>query len=406
MDKLKTIQEEHTAGDKVVGFDYQFYCFMYLALNLKHGERIGFEVKDDIHVQKPDGRTILYQAKHTVAKKADGTPDNLTTLDVDMWKTLSNWCDMIKSSANIFNTYEFRLVTNKSEGHNTFIDSFKIFRDDHDIEKVISVLKALMDKTQNKEVKLYIKNVLSVGKRRIKKFLLNLSIDTGNDAIIDRIKQRIYEHCHQRNLVDAVFESLASNLNITKYFELKDRNQFEITFEDFNDKFGKCFRVAFENKPLPKRSYTVKLPENLEGQTFIRQLLDIEDVVVGDSLIVEYTTHMLQAINHLDDWIEKNLILSTEIDELHKEAILKWQNEFHSKYRQIRKQISSGCPVVALENEIKDLGAQIVECLRKENLLLADHRLDTEISNGYYYLLSNTPEIGWHYDWEHKYGIV
>ena len=63
-------------------------------------------------------------------------------------------------------------------------------------------------------------------------------------------------------------------------------------------------------------------------------------------------------------------------------------------------------PGVALGNENKDLGAQIVECLRKENLLLADHRLDTEISNGYYYLLSNTPEIGWHYDWEHKYGIV
>ena len=40
MDNLITIQDKHTAGDKVVGFDYQFYYFMYLVLDLKHGDKI------------------------------------------------------------------------------------------------------------------------------------------------------------------------------------------------------------------------------------------------------------------------------------------------------------------------------------------------------------------------------
>ena len=103
MDSLTTIQEKHTAGDKVVAFDYQFYYFMCLALDLRHGDKVGFEVKDDdVHIDLKDGTTILFQAKHTVSTKADGTPENLATLDVDLWKTLNIWVDMVKADQSIF----------------------------------------------------------------------------------------------------------------------------------------------------------------------------------------------------------------------------------------------------------------------------------------------------------------
>ena len=123
MDDLITIQDKHTARDKVVGFDYQFYYFMYLVLDLRHGDKIGFEVKDDVHIDMSNGITILYQAKHTISTKADGTPENLTTLDIDLWKTLSNWVDMIKSKQSILENYSFCLVTNKSDKTNEFIES-------------------------------------------------------------------------------------------------------------------------------------------------------------------------------------------------------------------------------------------------------------------------------------------
>ena len=60
----------------------------------------------------------------------------------------------------------------------------------------------------------------------------------------------------------------------------------------------------------------------MEEQTFVKQLLDIGEITSGDSQIIEYTTQMLQAMNHLADWTEKNLILPTEMDEFQKEAIL------------------------------------------------------------------------------------
>lgn len=406
MDNLITIQDKHTAGDKVVGFDYQFYYFMYLALNLKHGDKIGFEVKDDVHIDMHNGITILYQAKHTTSTKADGTPENLTTLDIDLWKTVSNWVDMIKSNKSLLKNHSFCLVTNKSDGNNEFMESLSLFKKDLDTGNVINLLKLLKYKTKNAEIITYFKNILSLSKRLMKQFLLKLTIETGTDDIINKIKDRIYEHCHQKDIVDSVFDSLSSNLNMAKYLDITDKKKFEVTFDDFNKKFGKCFRVAYKNKPLPQRCFSITLPDNLEEQTFIKQLLDIEDIASGDSQIIDYTTYMLQAMNQFEYWIEQNFILPTEIDEFHKEAILKWKNEFRSKYRYIDRKIKSGNSIVDLETDIKEIGVQLIDFLRKENLILAEDTLNTELSNGYYYLLSNTPEIGWHYDWEHKYKAI
>lgn len=79
MEKTQSIQEQHTAGAQAIGFDYQFYCFMLLALELRHGQKVGFEVKDDVHIDKADGTTTLLQTKHSVLKSSNGAIQNLTT---------------------------------------------------------------------------------------------------------------------------------------------------------------------------------------------------------------------------------------------------------------------------------------------------------------------------------------
>ena len=65
---MKDSLEKHTAGGQSLGFDYQFLYFVYLLLDLKQGEKIGYEVRDDIHIEKADGTIVLMQAKHTVQK--------------------------------------------------------------------------------------------------------------------------------------------------------------------------------------------------------------------------------------------------------------------------------------------------------------------------------------------------
>lgn len=402
--------EEHTAGPIAIGFDYQFYLFMFLALKLKHGQKIGFEVKDDIHIDLPDGATILLQAKHTIQQNIGGDLQNLTTLDTDLWKTLSNWANRIKADktkADFLNNHSFILVTNKGENKNDFIDALSLFRLNSDIEAIIKSIKAIENQTQDKVLKKYIKNVDSLGKRKLKSFLLKLTIETNVDGIIEKISNRLIEVYRDAKIAEAIFEKLYSNLQKAKYLDIKGKNKFEISFDDFTNKFGRCFKIASEEKPLPKRSFPILLPDedDLENQLFIRQLLDIGEVQSGSSDIRDYTTKMLVFLRHFTYWSdEENFILLTDAEDFKRNSIQIWKNKFKAKYRQIENQINSGTSINDLEDEIKKLGIELVDYIREQNLTIQGFSpLGIEFSNGHFYALSDNLEIGWHLDWKNKY---
>ena len=408
MGEANTIQEEHTAGPIAIGFDYQFYLFMFYALELKFGQKIGFEVKDDIHIDKSDGTTVLFQAKHTIQKNTDGSIKNLTTLDTDLWKTLSNWATFIKedkTKKEFLNKHSFILVTNKSENKNVVLKIFSQFNIDFDVTVALNDLKTLANTTKDNTLKKYIKNVTSLGKKRLHLFLSKLKIEINNDGIIKKIKNRILENVRQDKFVEPVFDSLSSNLHVAKYLDIKSRNKFEISFDDFNTKFGKCFNVAFEKKVLPKRNFPILLPENLESQTFIKQLLDIGEIPRGSSFITDYTTQMLVFLRHFTYWSDdENFILITAAEEFKKNSIQIWINAFKEKYRQVERQISYGTSITELEDSIKNLGVDLVDYIRKQDLSIQGFSsLGIEFSNGHYYALSDNLEIGWHFNWENKY---
>ena len=209
--------EKHTAGPIAIGFDYQFYLFMFLALKLKHGQTIGFEVKDDIHIDLPDGTTILLQAKHTIQQNISGDLQNLTTLDTDLWKTLSNWANRIKTDktkADFLNNHSFILVTNKGENKNDFIDALSVFRLNCDIEAIIRSIKAIENQTQDKVLKKYIKNVDSLGKRKLKSFF------EYPQYIIILLSQllRAYRRAFHQNICDLACKQIHSDTTGGTYF--------------------------------------------------------------------------------------------------------------------------------------------------------------------------------------------
>ena len=100
MKKEKTQSEIASAEKKSIGFDYQYYFFLWKLLSLETGESVGLEVKDDVHTELNNDEQIFYQIKHTIKKKADGSAANLTESDNDLWKTLSNWVKIITDKAD------------------------------------------------------------------------------------------------------------------------------------------------------------------------------------------------------------------------------------------------------------------------------------------------------------------
>lgn len=407
MSETKSILEQHTVGPQVIGFDYQFYYFMYLAVGLRTGEKVGFEVKDDVHIDNPDGTSVLIQTKHSIGTNAAGEIENLTTLDLDLWKTLSNWVDFIKADANkndFIAKYSFVLATNKNVQNNDFVNCHNDFNKDNDIDKIIDKLKEFKKKTTDKVLKRYITNVNLLGKKNLKEFLQKLKIEAGFDQIIQQIKNRILETVKQEKFVEAVYESLHSNLSDSKYFDIKGKKKFEFTQEEFNKRFGKCYQCAFERDSLPPRNIPVLLPENLEDQVFIKQLIDIGDIVSGSEDIRDYTTQMLKFLNDFTYWDDYDFLIPATIKSFNEDSITIWKNEFKSKYRPILNKIDAGISIKDLEEDSKHLGWDLIDYIRRQNLTIPGYLpLGIPSSNGHYYALSNKLEIGWHYDWKNKY---
>lgn len=400
--------ENHTAGSQSLGFDYQFLYFVYLLLGLKHGEKIGYEVKDDIHIEKPDGTIVLLQAKHTIQKNSTGEAINMTTLDGDMWKTLSIWASNISSiSESEIDKYKFILVTNKNNSDNNELINVVISyqKKEKSIQQVKDIFSKLYNKTTNEKIQGYINNVLQITDVKLDKFLSKIEFQTNTDNLLEEIKTRLKERLFQKNAakIEVVFDSLIANLSKDKYIEIDNQGSFEMTFEDFCSKYERCFKSIFDEKPLPIRKFSFQLPSNIEEKVFIRQLTDIGDVYSGSSDIDDYATLWLQAFNNFQYWIENSYVLSTEIDGFEKNAIRIWKNEFKSKYRAVQNRISNGETIEDMENEIRTLALDLLDFIRKERLSLANTDLGVELSNGYYYLLSDEPKIGWHYDWENRY---
>lgn len=417
--------ETTTADDKSVGFDYQYYYFLYLLLNLEEGQSLGLEVKDDIHIESSNNSITLIQLKHSTQTNDDGKVINLRQRDVDLWKTIHNWINNIKDPADgrknidaqlkYINKTNFVLVSNKTENsRNEFLTYVsKLKRNEIDIQVFKTYITELHKKTREPKdskdsdgkIKEYIKELCEQEETLLEAFIRNLSFELSQDDLISKIKIRIQKvKMIPENRVDDVFSKLDSNLRKDIYNEIKQKNKILISCDDFYSKYKICFNIGRVNK-LPIRRSAYDLPSNLNEQLFIKQLLDIEAVEVDDfESMATLTYHKLLMSNNLQKWIQDFDLTTEEEKEFHQQSKLKWENTFNLLHRKSKKLLRE---TTLSESEIEGVIVEnAYECLcevKKLELRINDTIFDSDISNGEYYLLSDIPVIGWHLKWEEKY---
>jgi len=400
-------QEDTLAGSKSIGFDYQYYYFFYLLLGLRHGQSVGLEVKDDLHIEFGDGRVELMQAKHSVQTTSDDSIIALTNLDTDLWKSLHNWSKFILEDSDpvkfLTNT-KFYLVSNKSLRTNTTLNKISLLRNGEiTVTEFKKYLTELAANTKNETIQSYISSVKSLSAQQLNLFAKSLEFTLGMDDLINQIQERLLEKIHIPAKVKSVYDSLNSELRDAIYSDIKEKKKIQFSFDDFTKRFGKCFQSALSTK-LPVRSFEILLPSNPADQLFIKQLIDIGDIFPGeDDIIIQYTTQMLTLYNQLKDWEANGDLLPSETSAFDKNSILIWKNSFRSKYREIRAIIESGKAADDITSKIKSAALDCLDEMRKEILKIDDNILSTELSNGHFYLLSQQKNLGWHLDWQTKY---
>lgn len=407
MSDVENFYSNHRAGAQDAAQSYHSYYLLLLLLRLKVGEKIGFEVKDDIHIEKTDGTTEFIQIKHSIQKAAQGNSINLTSLDKDLWGTLLNWLTLIqKSDFKNLDKCKFTLITNKQEKENKFQAALLAFKSENDqnTEKFLQSIITISNK--NQLVSNCVSEFKKLSKKNLRIFLNNLVIETGNNDVIKQIKEEILTKCMNENYIQNIYNSFCSRLQEKKYIEICNQGYYEISFKDFLNDFSECMISLYKNSPLPERKLDIQLPDDLESQVFIQQLIDIGDIHQDEfEEIRDFTFKKMHTENVLDDWIKNGEIYHIDLVEFEKNIIENWKNFYRSHYREIKEKIREGNLANDLEKEIKSLACSMLDELRKKQMMVPGNNFAISIytSNGYLYLLSDELKIGWHYDWKNRY---
>ena len=395
--------DKTSADKKAIGFDYQYYFFLWKILSLRTGQSIGWEVKDDVHI-KTEKQDYFYQLKHSVQKKSNGATISLTTLDKDLWKTISNWMKVIVDENDgrkeidnqlvFLEKTTFIIASNKSStSGNIFLNGVAEYQDNEkDFSTIKSMVQELLKKTVDKNILEYIDTLLKEDDKVFENFLKKLRFELDENDIFEKCKESIKADKISENKIDDVFSALDSALRKDNFITITGGGKVLIKFNDFYKKYRKYYDIA-RNDKLLIRPFGGLLPDKLEEQIFIKQLLDIEDIHENDfENIAEFTRFKFKLQNNLSKWLQNGEITSDEIEAFENEAIDQWKNESHSKYRGTTQ-----------DSKLDSLALEILDEIRKRKLSISQQKLETDMSNGVFYSLSDRPVIGWKNDWKDKY---
>ncbi|HFT1767696.1 TPA: hypothetical protein RS471_000231 [Pseudomonas aeruginosa] len=398
----KTFMEEAAAPGTGAGFDYQFYYFLYRLLNMKKGQSIGLEIKDDVHSDLDNDVQLLFQVKHTVQKQADGTPIALRELDSDLWKTLHNWVRIITDpkdkrsetddQLNFVKRTEFHLVSNKSiSKSNEFLKRLGAYTEYPSPENLVSILdrmKALAESSTDESIKGYINLVLKLDEGVFREFFKRVFFELAESEIIRKIKDTLEEKFVVPEDIDSVYGRLCTLIKDDNYISIVAGKLTTISFADFRTRYRRVISQSTK-KRLSRLNFEPPLPEDMPSQRFIKQLVAIEDICdTDDELITQFSTHKVRLARSLEVWVQGGEVVSDEVNDLHKDVTLRWSNKHRKAFRR--------CP----ESDVNGKAQEILDDMRGEKFRLGDDELSTENSNGELYLLSDQNIIGWHRDWK------
>ena len=401
-------QDKISAEKNSIGFDFQFLYFIYNLIALEPNQVVGYEVKDDVHLELPTGEHIYMQLKHSLNTKANGETENLTEKDIDLWKTIYNWLVIISETSNeqdiqlkfIANT-TFIMVTNKSDGGNPFVQKVIKFKnkliDSNEFKQYVQKLKDSCkgEKAASVKLKLYIDKMLQTSNNILEAFILKMDFNFNFNSVQENLTNRILAKNIDARFVESALHEIIGTFELWKFNKVKNNQKILIDFDMVDKKIKPILQKA-RSKELPRRKGTLIIPTELKSQAFIKELLLIDDIdEEDDKLMLQFTTYKMEIFNLINQSIADGYITEVDQQELEEEAITIWIN----KHRKVHKKNINIHDITQLNISAQ----QCIDDLREKKLSLSYDVLSIQESNGLFYSLSDVDAIGWQYKWKEKY---
>ena len=405
--KLHTAEEQHTAMDKIGGFVFQFYYFLYLLLRMKEGEEVSFEKLDDAAVESGE-RISLVQVKHTVKVSAAGEIADLSNRSTDLWKALDVWRKLI-----VGKEYENRTTEEKRKYIETHRFVF-VSNKDYEDNKLAQLCYDLRTSTSKKSIDQLLDEITGEGKprktttegRTVQMMIDDLKSFELKEAFLSRIS---FETITQTDLLNKCVEAIKKDAwfaedeakvvfddflceAVKDFSKQADSGKpLTYTYQERRERFLKVFQYHREEK-LDFRILKQQYKKEFLDLVCIQQLIKVKDFAASQTdEVAKCVSRFYSFKNTFDDLRENSKILDIEEEMFMEEATGYWENEFENAY--------DGLDDTATEEEIVEKAKSILYEVRKQRLKLCNELLSQPISDGAFYYLSDECIIGWHKNW-------
>jgi hypothetical protein len=372
------------APGQFYGYSIQSTRMVARLLQCTHGQAVSLEVLDDVAVTGGP-KLVAEQSKSGLAHNP------VADRSTDLWKTLFNWIEAIRSGALATDTKFVLYVAQPYSG--TIIGKLHAIRRPEDAMSLIAELRdEFWGKAPKRSKKAalpgtiapYVNGVLEAGDDTLSHLFAGLELVTGTGSPVDDLTPLLTEKAIGAGAVEEVLKSILgwTKKRVEKLIE--EKRPPIITWEEFNQQLIVAARKFDRSEiltPTPVEITESEVERELQSRQYIQQLQWIE---CTDEYLVRAVNDYLRSSVDRTTWSERGDVLESSFEEFSDRLERYWDNQ---------RRLS--CIELPGRSEVHLGQAVLIRCV-SVTIQLQGLEVPSYFVPGSYYALSDTFMIGWH----------
>lgn len=383
--RKKTRRKRSTqAPGQFYGYSIQTNRMVTHLLQCTQGQAVSLEVLDDVAVTG-GAETIAEQAKSGI------THNPVADRSVDLWKTLFNWIENIRSGALGTDTKFILYVVQPYRGR--IIEKIHEIRHPEDAPSVIAELRdefwGVEPKRSDKAnlpdtIAKYVNGVLEASDDTLSHLFAAVKFETGSGSPVDDLVPLLKQKAIGDTAVDDILKSILGWVKKRVEKLIEARKPPIITWDEFNQQLIAAARKFDRSElltPTPFEITESEVERELQSRQYIQQLRWINSKNIDlERAVRDY----LRSSVDRTAWGERGDVLESSFEEFSDCLERYWDNR-----RSLAEIDLSGRPETQIGQSI--LRHCLLAAVRLQGLEVPSHFVP-----GSYHALADTFTVGWH----------
>lgn len=372
------------APGQFYGYSIQTTRMVARLLRCTHGQAVSLEVLDDVAVT--GGLDVVAEQS-----KSGLAHNPVADRSVDLWKTLFNWVEAIRSGALTTETRFILYVAQPYKG--SIVERINGIDRPQDALSVITNLRDEfwgVEPNRSKKASLpntiakYVNGVLGASDDTLSRLFAGLEFVTGSGSPVDDLTPLLKEKAIGDAAVEEILKSILgwTKKRVEKLIEA--RKPPIINWDEFNQQLIAAARKFDRSElltPTPVEITESEVEEELQSRQYIQQLRWVD---CTDGELVRAVNDYLRSSVDRTTWSERGDVLESSFGEFSDRLERHWDNR-----RRLTEIELSGRPET-----------QIGQAVLTHCLMASVHLQGLEVPSyfvpGSYHALADTFKIGWH----------